>query len=83
MTKTEVEKRSEHGIWIGNLPFHVSKDDLRKFLVESSEITEKLITRVHMPGPNDGKPANKVEDKRKFVKVVNNKGYAYVDFSSA
>jgi RNA recognition motif-containing protein len=81
--KSEVEKRSEHGIWIGNLPFHVSKDDLRKFLIEYSDITEETITRIHMPGPNDGKPANKVEEKKKFVKVVNNKGYAYVDFSTA
>jgi RNA recognition motif-containing protein len=81
--KSEVEKRSEHGIWIGNLPFHVSKEDLRKFLVEYSDITEETITRIHMPGPNDGKPANKVEEKKKFVKVVNNKGYAYVDFSTA
>ncbi|KAE9378206.1 hypothetical protein N431DRAFT_435376 [Stipitochalara longipes BDJ] len=79
--KTEVEKRSEHGIWIGNLPWHVSKEELRKFFVEYSDITEDMITRVHMPTPNDGKPANKVEEKKKFVKVVNNQGYAYVDFN--
>jgi RNA recognition motif-containing protein len=79
--KTEVEKRSEHGIWIGNLPWHVSKEELRKFFVEYSDITEEMITRVHMPAPNDGKPANKVEEKKKFVKVVNNQGYAYVDFN--
>jgi RNA recognition motif-containing protein len=79
--KTEVEKRSEHGIWIGNLPWHLSKEDLRKFFVEYSDITEEMITRVHMPTPNDSKPANKVEEKKKFVKVVNNQGYAYVDFN--
>jgi RNA recognition motif-containing protein len=79
--KSEVEKRSEHGIWIGNLPWHLSKEDLRKFFVEYSDITEEMITRVHMPTPNDGKPANKVEEKKKFVKVVNNQGYAYVDFN--
>lgn len=33
-----------------------------------------------MPGPNDSKPANKVEEKKKFVKVQHNKGFAYVDF---
>lgn len=81
--KTEIEKRSEHGIWIGNLPWHVSKDELRKFFVEYSDITEDMITRVHMPTPNDGKPANKVEEKKKFVKVVNNQGYAYVDFNAS
>jgi RNA recognition motif-containing protein len=79
--KTEVEKRSEHGIWIGNLPWHLSKEELRKFFVEYSDITEEMITRVHMPTPNDGKPANKVEEKKKFVKAVNNQGYAYVDFN--
>ncbi|CZR60522.1 related to S.pombe Rnp24p, Nsr1p and human splicing factor [Phialocephala subalpina] len=81
--KAEVEKRSEHGVWIGNLPFHISKEVLRAFLVENSDITEEMITRVHMPGPNDTKSANKVEDKRKFKKVENNKGFAYVDFSTA
>jgi RNA recognition motif-containing protein len=81
--KSEVEKRSEHGIWIGNLPFHVSKQDLRTFFVEYSDITEEMITRIHMPEPNDGKPANKVEETSKFKRVVHNKGFAYVDFSSA
>lgn len=79
--KTEVEKRSEHGVWIGNLPWSVSKDDLRKFLVEYSDLTQEVITRVHMPGPDDKKSANKVEE-RKFGKPVHNKGFAYVDFST-
>ncbi|KAG9244486.1 hypothetical protein BJ878DRAFT_505974 [Calycina marina] len=79
--KKEVEKRSGHGIWIGNLPFFISKDDLRKFFVEFSDITQAEITRVHMPGPNDKKSANHVEE-RKFGKGVHNKGFAYVDFSS-
>lgn len=79
--KAEVEKRSEHGVWIGNLPWSVSKDVLRKFLVDYSDLTEELITRVHMPGPDDKKSANKVEE-RKFGKPVHNKGFAYVDFST-
>lgn len=81
-TKPEVEKRSEHGIWIGNLPWTVTKDDLRKFFVENSEITDEGITRIHMPSPDDGKPANKVEDSRGWKKQ-HNKGFAYVDFSTA
>ncbi|KUJ15768.1 uncharacterized protein LY89DRAFT_587245 [Mollisia scopiformis] len=81
--KAEVEKRSEHGVWIGNLPFHVSKEILRDFLVDHSDITQEMITRVHMPGPNDTKSANKVNETKKFAKVVNNKGFAYVDLSSA
>jgi len=80
--KPEQEKRSEHGVWIGNMPWSVSKDDLRKFLVEYSDITEEMITRVHMPGPDDKKPANQVVE-RKFGKVQHNKGFAYVDFSTA
>lgn len=79
--KADADKRSEHGVWIGNLPWSVSKDDLRKFLVEYSDLTEDQITRVHMPGPDDKKSANKVEEK-KFGKPVHNKGFAYVDFTT-
>jgi hypothetical protein len=80
--KAEVEKRSEYGVWIGNLPWSVSKEALRTFLVEYSDITPEMITRVHMPSPNDKKSANKVEEN-KFGKVQHNKGFAYVDFSTA
>ncbi|PQE23383.1 hypothetical protein CJF32_00009397 [Rutstroemia sp. NJR-2017a WRK4] len=79
--KAEVEKRSGHGVWIGNLPWSVSKAELCNWLVENSDLTEENITRVHMPGPNDNKPANKVE--KKFGKPVHNKGFAYVDFQTA
>ncbi|KAM3076697.1 Nucleolar protein 13 [Clarireedia jacksonii] len=79
--KAEVEKRSGHGVWIGNLPWSVSKVELCNWLVEKSDLTEENITRVHMPGPNDNKPANKVE--KKFSKPVHNKGFAYVDFQNA
>ncbi|KAI9743907.1 MAG: hypothetical protein M1818_002641 [Claussenomyces sp. TS43310] len=80
--KSEAEKRSEHGIWIGNLPWSVMKDDLRKFLTDNSELVDEDITRIHMPGPEDGKPANKVEETRAWKKQ-HNKGFAYVDFSTA
>ncbi|CAG8958548.1 hypothetical protein HYFRA_00009864 [Hymenoscyphus fraxineus] len=79
--KAEVEKRSEHAIWIGNLAFHTSKTDLRKFFVEKSDITDEMLTRIHMPGPNDKKSANSVEEKRNG-KTVHNKGFAYVDFTT-
>lgn len=80
--KPEPEKRSEHCVWIGNLAWTVSKADLRKFLVEYSDITDEMITRVHMPGPDDKKSANTVE-KQRVGKPVHNKGFAYVDFSTA
>ncbi|EXJ85762.1 hypothetical protein A1O1_06130 [Capronia coronata CBS 617.96] len=67
----ENKKRSEYGIWIGNLAFSTTKDDLLKFFTESSKnvIRNDQITRIHLPQgqPKFGKPANK--------------GFAYVDFS--
>ncbi|OHE97909.1 RNA recognition domain-containing protein [Colletotrichum orchidophilum] len=64
--------RSEHGVWIGNLPFFVTADELRKWLIDNSGemITAESITRLHMPTT---KQAGK--DK------PSNKGFAYVDFN--
>jgi RNA recognition motif-containing protein len=64
----EAKKRSEYGIWIGNLSFGTTKDDLARFLTQTS-ITTAQITRVHLPL---GKP--------KFGKSQS-KGFAYIDFS--
>ncbi|KIX06864.1 uncharacterized protein Z518_04840 [Rhinocladiella mackenziei CBS 650.93] len=63
-------KRSPYGIWIGNLSFSTTKDDLVKFLTGDSEniIEKDHITRVHLP---QGPP--------KFGKATN-KGFAYIDF---
>jgi RNA recognition motif-containing protein len=81
--KPEVEKRSEHGIWVGNLPWSVSKDDLRRFLIENGGISNEAIPRIHMPSPADSKPANHVSIESKYARVQHNKGFAYVDFSTA
>ncbi|PWY67548.1 nuclear localization sequence binding protein [Aspergillus heteromorphus CBS 117.55] len=64
------QKRSEYGIWIGNLPFFATKEDVRKFLISNGSFAETTITRVHMPksGDKHGK--------------AQNKGFAYVDFST-
>lgn len=64
------QKRSQHGIWIGNLSFSTTQDDLLTFLTTKSEITipRDDITRIHLP---QGPP--------KFGKA-SNKGFAYVDF---
>ncbi|KAF4810676.1 Nucleolar protein 13 [Colletotrichum tropicale] len=69
--KAEAAKRSEHGVWVGNLPFFVTADELRKWLIANSGemITESSITRLHMP-------TTKVAGREK----PNNKGFAYVDF---
>ena len=64
-------KRSEYGIWIGNLLFNTTKDDLVRFLTTNSAkvINPNQITRVHVP---QGPP--------KFGRAQN-KGFAYIDFS--
>ncbi|KAL0942686.1 RNA recognition domain-containing protein [Colletotrichum truncatum] len=70
--KEQAAKRSEHGVWIGNLPFFITADELRKWLIANSGemITEESITRLHMP-------TTKQQGKEK----PNNKGFAYVDFN--
>ncbi|KAJ5555519.1 Nucleotide-binding alpha-beta plait [Penicillium sp. DV-2018c] len=63
-------KRSKYGIWIGNLSFTVTSEELRMFFTANSDISESDITRIHLPkGPERfGRPQNK--------------GFAYVDFST-
>ncbi|RMZ66527.1 rna binding rnp24 [Pyrenophora seminiperda CCB06] len=68
-------KRSEYGVWIGNLPWSATKDLLRNFLCENSDIKSEQITRVHLPPPT--KPANP-----NWTNKPLNKGFAYVDFST-
>ena len=69
----EVIKRSDYGIWIGNLSFSTTKDDLIKLLTTDSTnvLNPAQITRVHLPQgpPKFGRPQNK--------------GFAYVDVSDA
>ena len=65
------KQRTDHGIWIGNLPFTVSKEDLRQFLDSEGGIPDDDIVRVHLPPPKDA--------ARKFDK---NRGFAYIDFTT-
>jgi len=76
--QTVPAKRSEHGIWIGNLPWTATKSDLRNFFTKDTDITEEMITRVHMPAPSEAANAA----SRQKIKPQN-KGFAYVDFSTA
>lgn len=63
-------KRSDYGVWIGNLPFTATKEDVRKFFLDGCTFSEATITRVHLPmGPSRG-----------FT--PQNKGFAYVDFAN-
>ena len=69
-------KRSEYGIWIGNLPWTASKADLRSFLTKDTGISDNMITRLHLPAPSQGEVSN----SRQKIKPQN-KGFAYIDFS--
>lgn len=70
-------KRSEYGIWIGNLPWTTTKADLRSFVTKDTEISEDVITRLHMPAPSK----SAVTSLRQRLKPQN-KGFAYIDFST-
>ncbi|KAI9671943.1 MAG: hypothetical protein M1817_002326 [Caeruleum heppii] len=74
-------QRSEHGIWIGNLPFNATKADLQDFLTGKSTITEDQISRVHLPGPSGPAPAPSTSARN--PKKPQNRGFAYIDFSDA
>lgn len=74
--KDKKEKaRSEHGVWIGNLPFTVTPVELRKWLVDNSGgvLTDEMMTRVKLP-------TVKEPGRDKNAKPAN-KGFAYVDFT--
>lgn len=70
--------RSEHGVWVGNMPFDVSPTELRRWLVANSGgvILEESITRLKMPMNMDRGGARGLGEIEKPV----NKGFAYVDF---
>ena len=74
---TTQSKRSEYGIWIGNLPWTATKLDLRNFLTKDTDITEQMITRLHMPPPSK----SAIAASRQIIKPQN-QGFAYVDFSN-
>lgn len=73
----KLPSRSEYGIWIGNLPWTATKLNLRSFLTIDTDISDDSITRLHMPPPSK----TAVESLRQKIKPQN-RGFAYVDFSS-
>lgn len=74
---TTQSKRSEYGIWIGNLPWTATKLDLRNFLTKDTDIIDQMITRLHMPPPSK----SAIAASRQAIKPQN-QGFAYVDFSN-
>ncbi|KAF2216055.1 hypothetical protein CERZMDRAFT_82104 [Cercospora zeae-maydis SCOH1-5] len=63
----ESGKRSDYGVWIGNLSFKTTKESLRRFFLDRGGIDETSITRLHLPVDHNTKQ---------------NKGFAYVDFTT-
>lgn len=78
-TATDLAKApSPYGIWIGNLPWTITKPMLADFFVKNAAehaIPNISITRIHLPPPLNARP-----DKAGIKPV--NKGFAYVDFAS-
>ena len=70
----ESKGRSPYSIWIGNLPFFVTKNELQRFLTGDTNFTvdEADITRIHLP----------LSSEKRGPKPQN-KGFAYVDFVNA
>ncbi len=68
------EERSEHGVWVGNIPFTITPKDLQAWIVNNSggSITEESITRLKLP------MTEKLDRDNK--KQMVNKGFAFVDF---
>jgi len=70
-------KRSDYGLWIGNLPWTVTKLDLCTFFTKDTGISDDMITRVHMPPPSK----HAIASSKQRIKPQN-QGFAYVDLSS-
>ncbi|KAI1419551.1 hypothetical protein F5Y12DRAFT_233826 [Xylaria sp. FL1777] len=77
------KKRSEYGIWIGNLPFTLTRVELFKWLVDCSGgvIKEENIIRVNLPTSKDRNKQTRQQNEDASQKgKPQNKGFAYVDF---
>ncbi|KAK5632202.1 hypothetical protein RRF57_007916 [Xylaria bambusicola] len=82
---TKDKKRSEYGIWIGNLPFTLTRPELFKWLVNCSGgiIKEENITRVNLPANKErNKRARQQNGDASQQSKLQNKGFAYVDFDT-
>ncbi|KAI1194398.1 hypothetical protein F5X97DRAFT_277867 [Nemania serpens] len=79
----KAKKRSEHGIWIGNIPFTLTRVELFRWLVDCSGgiIKDENITRVNLPTSKDGKKQARPQGgEAPPQNRPQNKGFAYVDF---
>lgn len=76
--KVKKEKVKTFGVWIGNLSFDTTQDEIIRFIVgktsgledKEGRITEEDIVRIKLPlAKNDGKQ-------------IKNKGFCYIDFKN-
>ncbi|KAI1184420.1 hypothetical protein F5B17DRAFT_412115 [Nemania serpens] len=78
------KKRSEHGIWIGNIPFTLTRLELFRWLVDCSGgiIKDENITRVNLPTSKDGRKQARQQggEAQSQKDRPQNRGFAYVDF---
>ena len=88
--KKEKEERSQFGIWIGNLPFTVTRTQLFTWFVDNAggAIAASDITRINLPlgkRPANASHANTLRPHNVHADsdgkaLPPNKGFAYVDF---
>jgi RNA recognition motif-containing protein len=75
-TDSKNARRSDFAIWIGNLPWHATKANLRAFITSCAPfVSDSQITRIHMPAPDT--PSHRMY---RNGQKPSNKGFAYVDF---
>lgn len=83
---TKQPVRSAHGIWIGNLAFHITPTTLRQFLTSSGSLTSSQITRVNLPVTNRPLAPFQIRTLKTAgqtdIPQFQNKGFAYVDLDS-
>ncbi|KAI1270630.1 hypothetical protein F5Y18DRAFT_18328 [Xylariaceae sp. FL1019] len=80
------KKRSDYGIWIGNLAFTMTRTDLFKWIVEASggAIKEENVTRVNLPlsKNREAVPVRPHRGDDAPTTQRQNKGFAYIDFDT-
>jgi len=84
--------RTHFGVWVGNLPFTLTRPELFRWLVDNSggSIAEDAITRVNLPASKDrprgrdrrGEEGKDAAPPDGAKPAVHNKGFAYVDFAT-
>lgn len=77
-SSTAHSKRSDYGIWVGNLPWSATKTDVRSFITSNTDIADESITRLNMPSPRESVSGASGQGNVKHQ----NKGFAYIDFAT-